>query len=83
MKALHFFISFLEPPQIFKNNCNEEANMKLTIISLPTNNKCTTFQNIDFFQILSTKNSSTFLTSKFNPKGTPNNLDTSPSFAHS
>ncbi len=82
IKALHFLISFLEPPQMFKKNYNEDANTKLTITSLPTNDTCTIFQNINFFQILSTKNSSTFLTSKFNPKGTPNNLDTSLSFAH-
>ncbi len=81
-KALHFLIAFSKPPQMLKKNNNEEVNVELATTTLLTKGKCTIPHILNFFQIISTINSSACLASSFNSKGTHNNLDNSPSFAH-
>ncbi len=67
---------------MLKKNNNEEVNIKLATTTLLAKGKYTIPHILNFFQIVSTINSSTCLASSFNSKGTPNNLDNSPSFAH-
>jgi hypothetical protein len=69
-------------------NHGVDADMELTTIALPTRDKRRLedkrrgFQYLNFFCSFSIRKASTYLVSKFSPKGTPNSLASSLSFTH-
>jgi hypothetical protein len=77
-----FFIELLDLTHTLTKEYKEVVKMELITTTLLVNKICIILQYLSFFLNLPTKNSSTSLVFRLNPKGVASNFDIFPSSTH-